>query len=60
MRAKTLNVRAMYSNCCSASEWMPYSGICSDCKEHAEFIPDEEEKCAGCKCVTQSDCKNER
>ena len=34
----------MMSNCCSANEWMPYSGICSDCKEHAEFIPDGEEE----------------
>jgi hypothetical protein len=23
---------------------MPYSGICSDCKEHAEFLPDGEEE----------------
>ena len=35
----------MMSNCCGANEWMPYSGICSDCKEHAEFIPDGEEEC---------------
>lgn len=25
------------SNCCSAPEWM-YTGMCSECKEHAEFI----------------------
>ena len=34
----------MMSNCCGANEWMPYSGICSSCKEHAEFIPDGEEE----------------
>ena len=34
----------MMSNCCGANEWMPYSGICSDCKEHAEFLPDGEEE----------------
>ena len=50
------------SNCCSANEWMPYSGICSDCKEHAEFLPDEKKnvETEGCKCITQSDCKNEK
>ena len=25
------------SNCCSAPEWIE-TGLCSDCKEHAEFI----------------------
>jgi len=47
----------MMSNCCSANEWMPYSGICSDCKEHAEFIPDG---CGDCECLTQSNCKNDK
>ncbi len=34
----------MESNCCGADELMPYSGICSDCKEHAEFEEEEEEE----------------
>lgn len=25
------------SNCCGAPEWIEGTGICSDCKEHAEF-----------------------
>ena len=33
----------MESNCCGASEWMEETGICSDCKEHCEFIDEEEE-----------------
>ncbi len=32
----------MESNCCGASEWMPNTDICSECKEHAEFIETEE------------------
>ena len=28
----------MESNCCGASEWMENTDICSDCKEHCEFI----------------------
>jgi hypothetical protein len=32
----------MESNCCGASEWMPNTDICSDCKEHAEFGEYEE------------------
>ena len=63
----------MMSNCCGADEWMPYSGVCSDCKEHAEFEEEEEEfvsqrqinfmesyrnGCRGCECMTQSNCKN--
>ena len=50
----------MMSNCCGANEWMPYSGICSDCKEHSEFLPYGEEECFGCNCITQSDCKNNK
>ena len=34
----------MESNCCGASEWMPYTDICSDCKEHAEFSDAEDVK----------------
>lgn len=26
------------SNCCSAPEWLDESGICSQCKEHSDFI----------------------
>lgn len=26
------------SNCCSAPEWLDESGICSQCKEHCDFI----------------------
>ena len=32
------------SNCCGASPWMELDdiyGICSDCKEHAEFENEE-------------------
>ena len=28
----------MISECCGASEWFTDSGICGDCKEHSEFI----------------------
>jgi hypothetical protein len=28
----------MESECCGASEWLGYTGICSMCKEHAEFF----------------------
>lgn len=30
------------SNCCSAPEWM-HTGLCSECKEHADFIDLNEE-----------------
>ena len=37
----------MISNCCGAPPWMEIDdynmGICSRCKEHAEFIEDEDE-----------------
>jgi len=29
------------SNCCGASRWFD-TDICSDCKEHADFEPDED------------------
>ena len=32
----------MESDCCSASEWIEGTGICSECKEHAEFIEIED------------------
>jgi len=35
----------MTSNCCDASPWMELDdnlGICSACKEHAEFYDEEE------------------
>lgn len=28
----------LVSNCCSAPEWLDESGICSQCKEHCDFI----------------------
>jgi len=28
----------MESECCGAPEWFTETGICSQCKEHAEFI----------------------
>jgi hypothetical protein len=31
----------MYSECCGASEWLEDTGICSECKEHCEFIDDD-------------------
>jgi hypothetical protein len=33
----------MESDCCGASEWMPDTGICGDCKEHADWNDEEEE-----------------
>ena len=27
----------MESECCGAYEWVDGTGICGDCKEHAEF-----------------------
>jgi hypothetical protein len=32
----------MESNCCGASEWLEDTGICSICKEPAEFEYDDE------------------
>lgn len=32
----------MESDCCGASEWIEDTGICSACKEHADFIEIEE------------------
>jgi hypothetical protein len=32
----------MESDCCGASEWMPDTGICGDCKEHADWNDEEE------------------
>ena len=26
------------SDCCGANEWIEDTGICANCKEHAEFI----------------------
>ena len=35
----------MYSDCCGAySEYADDIDICPDCKEHCEFIDDEEEE----------------
>lgn len=34
----------MESDCCGASEWMEDTGICGDCKEHCEFVDDEEDE----------------
>jgi hypothetical protein len=33
----------MESDCCGASEWMEDTGICGDCKEHADFNEVEQE-----------------
>jgi len=33
----------MESDCCGAGEWLDNTGICSACKEHAEFINYEDE-----------------
>ena len=27
----------MESDCCGASEWIDGTGICNECREHAEF-----------------------
>jgi hypothetical protein len=32
----------MESDCCGASEWMPDTGICGDCKEHADWNEEED------------------
>jgi hypothetical protein len=32
----------MESECCGASEWIEGTGICNECKEHAEFIEIED------------------
>lgn len=34
----------MESECCGASEWMDETGICSECKEHADFYDEEQEE----------------
>ena len=31
----------VFSNCCGAPRWME-TDLCSDCKEHADFIEDDE------------------
>ena len=30
------------SNCCGAPRWLDETDICSDCKEHADFIDIDE------------------
>ena len=62
MSQKILNVRAMYSNCCGATEWMEHTDICGDCKEHAVFTEQEETNdcCKGCNCQSQSNCQNKK
>jgi len=32
----------MESDCCGASEWIEDTGICSECKEHADWNTEEE------------------
>ena len=32
----------MESDCCGASEWIENTGICGECKEHADFIEIED------------------
>jgi len=31
----------MESDCCGASEWLEDTGICSECKEHADWNEEE-------------------
>lgn len=33
----------MQSECCGAFEWIDGTGICNECREHAEFIDFEED-----------------
>lgn len=34
----------MESDCCGSPEWLDESGICSNCKEHCEFIDEDEDE----------------
>ncbi len=33
----------LQSNCCGADEWLDNTGICGDCKEHADFVTSADE-----------------
>ena len=37
-KAQSIDYTELVSNCCSAPEWYDESGICSQCKEHSDFI----------------------
>ena len=38
-----VNEYEMVSNCCGALRWIGETDMCSECKEHAEFIREEYE-----------------
>ena len=38
-----VNEYEVVSNCCGSLRWLGETDICSECKEHAEFISEGEE-----------------
>jgi hypothetical protein len=33
----------MVSDCCGAPEWLDETGICNECKEHADWVDEDED-----------------